>query len=119
MSFTAAAGFTTCQRFLMFNMICIPLRLSLSALVYHFGSHSLARSAVVVSGLKSFFFNSKKIRNSAPNEVWWYRPVHMLAGISISILFIISSKTTAPSAILLGDALFGLATSFYKRPFIK
>ena len=60
MSFTAAAGFTTCQRFLMFNMICIPLRLSLSALVYHFGSHSLARSAVVVSGLTVFLLQFEK-----------------------------------------------------------
>ena len=119
MSFTKAAGFTTTQRFYMFYIICVPLRLSLSALMYNFGSHWLARSTAVVAGLASFFFNSKKIREALPNEVWWYRPAHMLAGLIISILFIISPKTTAPSAIGLGDALIGLATSFYKRPFIK
>lgn len=117
MSFTAAAGFTEMQRFFMFHMICIPLRLSLSALVYNFGRHSLVRNAAVVSGLASFFFNSKKIRNALPSEIWWYRPVHMLTGVSVAISFIISPKTTAPSAILLFDALVGLATSLCKRPF--
>ena len=119
MSFTAAAGFTTTQRFFMFHMICLPIRLSLTALVYHFGSHPLARSVAVVSGMASFFFNSKKIRDAMPNEVWWYRPAHMFAGVSIAILFIVSPNTTAPSAILLGDTWLGLATSIYKRPFFK
>jgi hypothetical protein len=119
MSATAAAGFTTTQRCYMFYMICIPLRLTLSALIYIFGSHWLARSAAVVAGLASYFFNSHKIRDDLPNEVWWYRPMHMLTGVIIAIWFIISSKTTVPSAILLGDTLLGLATSFYKKPFIK
>lgn len=117
MSATAAAGFTKTQRFFMFHMICIPIRLSLSAFVYYFGRHSLARSAAVASGLTSFFLDSKKIRDALPNEVWWYRPAHMLTGISIAILFIISPKTAVPSAILLGDTLLGLATSVYKKPF--
>lgn len=103
----------------MFHMICFPTRLVLSALVYQFGSHPLARSAAVVAGLASFFSNSKKIRDAQPNEVWWYRPVHMVAGLSVSILFIISPKTMVPSAILLADALCELATSFYKKPFTE
>ncbi|CAM9866354.1 unnamed protein product [Ectocarpus sp. 12 AP-2014] len=115
----AAAGFTTRQRSRMFYMVCVPLRLSLSAVVYYCGGHSLARSAAVVSGLASFFFNSKKIRDAAPNETWWYRPVHMLAGVSVSLSFVASSNTVVPSAILLVDALVGLATSFYNKPFTE
>lgn len=119
MSATAAAGFTATQRSHMFYKICVPIRLSLSALVYQIGSHPLVRSVAVISGLASYFFNSKKIRDARPHDVWWYRPVHMLSGVSVSILFIISPKTTVPSAVLLADALTGLATSFYKEPFTE
>jgi len=117
MSFTAKAGFTTTQRNLMFHFICIPVRLSLSAIVYNFGEHALTRSAAVVSGLAAYFMNSKKIRETPPNKVWWYRSVHMVTGLSIAIWFINSPKTTVPSVILLADAMFGLATSFLKNPF--
>ena len=119
MSATAAAGFTAGQRSRMFYNICVPIRLSLAALVYQFGSHPLVRSVAVISGLASYFFNSKKIRDARPNDVWWYRPVHMLSGVSVAILFIVSPKTTVPSAILLADALIGLATSFCKKPFTE
>ncbi|CAM9236183.1 unnamed protein product [Ectocarpus sp. 8 AP-2014] len=118
MSATAAAGFTATQRMHMFYMICVPIRLSLSALVYQFGSHPLVRSVAIISGLASYFFNSKKLRDARPNDVWWYRPVHMLSGVSVSILFIISSKPMLPSAILVADTLIGLATSFYQKPFV-
>lgn len=116
MSATAAAGFSAAQRCFMFYAICIPLRLALTAALYHFGSHSLARSTAVVAGLASFFLNSrsKKIRGDG---VWWHRSIHMLTGSIISVLFVISPKTKTPSIILLGDTLIGLATSFYKKPF--
>lgn len=114
MSATAAAGFSAVQRGFMFYAICIPLRLALTAAVYHFGSHSLARSVAVVAGMASFFFNSKKIREGG---VWWHRSTHMLTGVIIALLFIISPKTKIPSTILLADTLVGVATSFYKMPF--
>lgn len=117
MSFTAAAGFTATQRNFMFHLICIPIRLSLSAFVYNFGENTLTRSAAVVSGLVAYFTNSKKIRETPPDKVWWYRSVHMITGLSIAILFIMSPRTTVPSLILLADAMFGLATSFFAKSF--
>lgn len=119
MSATAAAGFSSVQRGFMFYTICIPLRLSLTAAVHHFGSHSLVRSATVISGLASFFLNSKKIREDGAQTtgVWWHRSFHMLTGLIVSLSFIISPETKIPSTILLADTLLGVATSFYKQPF--
>lgn len=120
MSATAAAGFSSVQRGFLFYTICIPLRLLLTALLYHFGSHTLVRSAAVVSGLASYFSNSRKITETGgaqTNGVWWHRSVHMLTGAIVSLSFIISPKTKIPSTILLVDTLFGVATSFYKQPF--
>lgn len=111
----------------MFYSICIPLRLALSAVVYKFGSHPLARSVAVVAGLASYFFNSKKIREDVllrqqqqqqpQRVVWWSRPVHMFSGVLISLSFIISPQTTLPSTILATDALIGLATAVHTKPF--
>lgn len=125
MSASARAGFSPKQRCFMFYSICIPLRLALSAVVYKTGSHPLARSVAVVAGLVSFFLNSEKMRHKdlqqqrAGSSVWWSRPVHMLSGVLISLSFIISPKTTVPSTILATDALIGLATAVYVKPFGK
>lgn len=117
MSAAAAAGFSSAQRCFMFYAICIPLRLALTAVVYHVGSDLLVRSAAVVAGVATYFLNSKRIREAREGEVWWHRPVHMLTGILVAISFLISPATKLPSALLLTDTLFGLATSLYKQPF--
>lgn len=118
MSATKAAGFSSAQRCAMFYAICIPLRLSLAAVVYNFGSGAIVRSTAVVASLASFFFNSKRMREETKEEpVWWHRPVHMLSSIVIAVSFIISPNTQVPSVILMADTLVGLATSVYQSPF--
>ncbi len=120
MSATAAAGFSPAQRSVMFYAICIPLRLSLVAVLYGFGSNVIVRSTAVVGGLASYFHLSKQVRESAPSKgVWWCRPMHMISGALISVLFVISPRPTIPSTILLMDTIAGLATSLYKKPFHK
>ncbi|CAM9157940.1 unnamed protein product [Ectocarpus sp. 12 AP-2014] len=124
MSVAATAGFSPRQRCFMFYGICIPLRIALSAAMFKypkFVGHPLARSAVVVAGLGSFFFNSDRMRQDLQqqrsNNVWWSRPAHMLSGILIALSFIISPRTTVPATVLATDALVGLTTAVYTKPF--
>lgn len=90
----------------------MPLQLALTAFVYLCGGHPLARSAIVVAGMATFFFHSKKIREEEEEEVeiktWWHRPIHMLAGVITALFFIVSPETKVPSALLLLDTLVTL-----------
>ncbi len=116
MSATAAAGFNSAQRGFMFYAICIPLRLTLAAAVYNYGSNVLVKSTTVAMCLLSLFLNSYRIREQGA-QVWWSRRVHILTGLLIVLSVIVSPKPGVPAALLLTDTLFGLSTSFYKQPF--
>lgn len=116
MSATAAAGFNSAQRGLMFYAICIPVRLALTAVVYNYGSKVLVRSTAVATCLLSLFLNSNRIREQDA-QVWWSRRVHIVTSLLLLLSVIVSPKPSVPAALLLTDTLFGLGTSFYKQPF--
>lgn len=111
MSFTEAAGFTPNQRWYMFHMICIPLRLLLAATMYTFGDNAAVKTAAVVGSLMAFVFNCAKVcgvRDQKP--VWWHRQVHMLSAVGIVLSTSLSSNKNVPVAIMVVDALYGLLT---------
>jgi len=111
MSFTAKAGFTLQQRWYMFHMICIPLRVLLAATLYTFGDNVMVRRAAVVGGLVAFVFNCAKVCGVQDQEpVWWHRSVHMLSAVGIVLSTSLGIDKNVPAAIMVMDALYGLIT---------
>jgi len=111
MSFTASVGFTAFERWYLFHMVCIPLRLLLAAMVYTFRDNGAVRGLAIIGGLGAFLFNCVRVCGARSDRpVWWHRPVHMLSAVGIVLASIASKNTTVPSVILLADAAYGLVT---------
>ncbi|CAM9312852.1 unnamed protein product [Ectocarpus sp. 8 AP-2014] len=110
------------ERRVMFYAVCVPTRILYAVATHCVGSSPLPRTATIVLGLASYFFNSNRLRlgkpqNNITEPTWWYRSIHMLSGLSVSLFLIASPNTQIPSSILLVDTLFAITTSVVQKPF--
>lgn len=117
-----ANGFGSRHRFLLFMLVCIPLRLSFSLVSYRMRDSSLFGFLLLVLGLVSMGSNLKKLGGNP----WWSRKVHLISSVllvSTVLLVLINRKSPSnplnqlPSIVLFVDVLYGLVSSLIVGPF--
>lgn len=117
-----SAGFDERQRFLLFVLVCIPLRLSFAFFAHKFRDSSTVRAILLVAGVLSVITNA----NSISGNPWWSRKVHLVSSLLLvgTLLILFSNPgsndskvSRLPSAILLADVLFGMSSMISLRPF--
>lgn len=108
---------------MLYIMVCIPLRLTLAALVGWLGTTQDDVYMYVFMGLEtlaifSYVWNCKCCK---PAEVWWPRFVHVGTAAMAIVLAVMVVKEVMPGwslSILLGvDVLLGVAVAVSKRPY--
>lgn len=112
-------GFGSNQRFLLFMLVCIPLRLSFSFVSYKLRESPLFGLLLLILGLVSVGLNLQKMRGNP----WWSRKVHLASSVLLVLTVLVSKLKPSvllnqlPSTILLLDVLYGLGSSLIIRPF--
>lgn len=115
-----AKGIGSDRRFLLFMMVCIPLRLSFSLLSYRLRDSSPFGVFLLLLGLISITVNARKMRG----DPWWSRKVHLGSAIALVSTFLLSKANPSPalnrgpSLVLLLDVLYGLVSSLVIKPFV-
>ena len=115
-----AKGFGPNQRFLLFMLVCIPLRLSFSLLSYLLRDSSSFGVLLLVLGLVSINVNL----GSMGGDPWWSRKVHLGSSVLLVSMVLVSKLNPSPllnqlpSLVLLLDVLYGLVSSLIIRPFV-
>ena len=114
-----SAGFTSKQRFLLFYLICLPLRTSFSIVAYKFRENSSMQIILLLAGILSFGINYRKISGSP----WWSRKAHIMSSLLIiastisSLVLRTDISFRIPSLVLLLDVFYGFITSLVIMPF--
>ena len=118
------SGFDKNQRFFLFFLVCIPLRLSLALFAYAFRGSTLVKALLLASGIVSVILNIRNISG----DPWWSRRFHLVSSISLvgtlfgtmigSLVKAESNLDSIPPTILLLDVLYGVvAALILSRPF--
>lgn len=119
-------GYSPEKRKLFFYTACILVRFLMAFGVYTFYRRKELSYLIPLFAIYSIYINLKQIFNDKKKGkcVWWSRPFHILNGSAVLLLsvFKISLFNLHPnrlvSFLLLIDVLFGVGTSFIKKPWL-
>lgn len=119
--FLESKGFNEYQRFLLFFLVCIPLRFSFPVIAHKLRYMAITKTVLLLIGIISVVTNVKSIKG----KPWWSRRFHSFSSVLLILSAILSffSENNAvkslPSTILLLDVLFGIGTYLVVSPFNK
>ena len=123
-----SAGFDKSQRFFLFVLVCIPLRLSFSFFAHRFRGSSIVKAILLLVSVLAVITNAKSISGvSGSGNPWWSRKVHLVSSVLLAGTLMVllsnsgsndSNLSRIPSLILLADVLFGVGSMVALRPFV-
>lgn len=102
-------GFSPNDRKYLFYLVCIPVRLSIVALVYKYEDSRLMIPVAIAMSILAIKSNLNK------SEVWWSRRTHLINAIAI-LFYSLAGVPSGIKYILLLDIIQGVSSSIIEKP---
>jgi len=108
-----ASGATPEQRMKLFYGVCVPLRLTLTYIVYKNMDNSMIKMLVLL--LSAFAIYSNLLGLNSGRHVWWDRRVHLFVSVAI-LMSVFAGKMNYVAFLMLFDIIFGIGSSIAIKP---